>query len=251
MGGGVVGNFEMLGFVGMGKVEYGPYTSDTPKLPEFRRAIVDPLDVYPGDNQTFTAHVYSPYDIASVTTTTQLDNSTLNLDLEKIDEYVENEQIIEVFSVTWSVHDTHVNIYRTTIIAADTEGNENNITLTWTDPCTGITHGQDSILDSDCTVGVNMVEGLDGGSLTINSGRTLTLNSGSTWAFNSGKTITVNGQICVHGCGGSIKKSNLYMRDEDIDGFGLPSVILWEILPYDSHNLWLGEKTCSQGTIRA
>jgi len=135
--GGVISNFKALGFEGIDRIEYSVSSSEG-VLPEFKRAIVDPLDVPPGYNQTFTAHVYSPYGIVDVTTTTQLDNSTLNLDLEKIDEYVENNETIEIWSASWIVYDTHVDIYRTAIIARDAEGNENNITLTWTDSCSGI-----------------------------------------------------------------------------------------------------------------
>ena len=232
---GPVGNFEALGFKDMEKVEYGPYSSNIPKLPEFRKAIVDPLDVLPGDNQTFTVHVYSPYSIVNVTTTTQLDNSTLNLDLEKIDEYVEDDETIEIWSANWTVNDTHTTDYRTIIIATDSEGNENSITLTWTDSCQSqIIHGQDSTLSTSCATGVSLVDGLDGGILTINPDVTLTLNSGSIWGLNSGQSITVNGQICVHGCGGSITKGYLYYYDEDLDYYANNDTLVFDLEPAQS-----------------
>ncbi len=58
----------------------------------------------------------SLYIIVNVTTTTQLDNSTLNLDLEKIDEYEENNETIEIWSANWTVNDVHAITYRTTIV---------------------------------------------------------------------------------------------------------------------------------------
>lgn len=215
--GGAVGNFAALGYTGVGEREYGPFSSDIPKLPEFRKAIVDPLDVLPGDNQTFTAHIYSPYSVINVTSVTELDNSTLYLDFEKIDEHVENNETIEIWSASWIVNDTHTTEYRTTIVAIDSEGNQNSITLTWTDSCQSqITHGApESHISTSCTTGTGIV-GLDGGNLIVDDGRTLTIDSGATWAFNDGKSITVTGTITVNG---EIKKGNLFYTDADGDSY--------------------------------
>ncbi|MEX0932980.1 MAG: hypothetical protein WDZ77_02690 [Candidatus Pacearchaeota archaeon] len=211
-----VSNFEKLGFSGVGKMEYGPFSSDEPKLPEFRKAIVDPLDVLPGDNQTFTVEVYSPYGVLNVTSITELDNSTSKLNFEKINETTNEEnETIETWEVTWVVNDVHTTTYRTNITAEDNEDNSNSIILTWTDSCKSqIFHGQDNTINS-CTVSSG-VEGLDGGSLTINSGETLTL-SGGTFYFNSGQSITVSGSISLSG--GSISKGNLSYTDTDGDGY--------------------------------
>ena len=228
-------NFEKLGYSGAGKVEYGPFSSDIPKLPEFRKAIVDPLDVLPGDNQTFTVHVYSPNSVINVTSMTELDNSTLNLNFEKISEYEENGETIEIWSVSWIVNDVHTTTYRTAITARDSSGNENTIELTWTDSCQSIiNHGGDVTLSQSCTS--TTVDGLDGGSLTIASGVTLTIGSGTTWGFNSGKTITVDGTITVNG---QIKKGNLYYTDADGDGYA----------PNSDLSFGSGDKRASSGNI--
>jgi len=224
--GGAVGNFAALGYSGAGKMEYGPFSSDTPKLPEFKKAIVDPLDVLPGDNQTFTTHVYSPYEIIEVTSVTELDNSILNLGFEKIDEYVEDNETIEIWSASWIVNDTHTTEYRTTVTAIDSEGNSNSITLTWTDSCQSqITHGQDITLSTSCSTGVSAIAGLDGGNLTINSGITLIIDSDATWAFNDGKSITPTGSISMGG--GSIKKGNLFYTDADGDYYAPSSTLVF------------------------
>ncbi len=220
---GEVSNFAALGYSGAGKMEYGPFTSDTPKLPEFKKAIVNPLDVLPGDNQTFTVHVYSPYNIVSVTSVTELDNSILYLDFEKIDEYKEDNETIEIWSANWIVNDTHTTEYTTKITATDSQGNENFVTLTWTDSCQSqLTHGTNDALTASCSTGTNAAAGLDGGSLTINSGVTLTIDSGATWGFNPGKSITVNGVITVNG---QIKKGYLFYTDADGDGYA-PNAVL-------------------------
>jgi len=215
--GDAISNFEALGYSGAGEMEYGPFSSDTPQLPEFKKAIVNPLDVLPGDNQTFTAHVYSPYGVINVTSVTELDNSTLYLDFEKIDEYTEDNKTIEIWFASWIVNDTHTIEYRTHVTAIDSEGNSNLITLTWTDSCQSqLTHGANDALTTSCSTGTNVDVGLDGGSLTINSGVTLTIDSGATWAFNSGKSIFPIGKITVNG---QIKKGNLFYTDSDGDSY--------------------------------
>jgi len=224
---GPVGNFEALGFEGVGIVNYS-VSSSGDVWPKFKRAVVDPLDVSPGDNQTFTAYVYSPYDIVSVTTITQLDNGVLNLDLEKIDEYEENQETIEIWSANWTVYDTHLTTYRTTFIATDSETNENNITLSWTDACEGITQGQDSTLSTYCPLGAGSVGGVDDGHLTIASGGNLQLTgAGSIWAFNQGKSIIMGGgTISIDG--GSITKGYLYYIDHDGDSYAVNTELSFE-----------------------
>jgi hypothetical protein len=223
--GGIVNNFEMLGYSGAGKMEYGPFSSNTPKLPEFKKAIVNPLDVLPEDNQIFTAHVYSPYSVISVTSVTELDHSILNLDLEKIGEYVENNETIEIWSANWTVNDVHAITYRTTITAIDLEGNENSITLTWTDSCQSqLTHGENGAITVSCSTGVSTVVGLDGGNLTINNGVTLIIDSGAIWVFNDGKIISPIGSITVNG---QISKGNLYYTDGDSDGYASSATLLF------------------------
>lgn len=209
------GNFVALGYGGAGRVEYGPFSSDNPKLPEFKKAIVDPLDVLPGDNQTFVVHVYSPHGVINVTSVTELDNSVLYLNFNKTSEYEENEELIEVWSAEWIVNDTHTIEYRTNVTATDSGGNSNFIVLTWTDSCQSqITHGASSTINTDCSTGTNIIAGLDGGSLTVASARTLIIDSGATWAFNDGTSIFVDGTITVNG---AIKKGNLYYTDADGD----------------------------------
>ena len=50
--GGAVSNFEALGFKGAGRKEYS-ISSQSEDVVKIKKAIVDPLDVLPGDNQTF------------------------------------------------------------------------------------------------------------------------------------------------------------------------------------------------------
>ena len=93
------GAFEERGHIGEGL--YSITVSGNPGIyPEFKSASVDPLDVLPGDNQTFTTTVYSPYEVVNVTTITQLDNEILNLPLEKISD---DGSGTSTWSATWIV----------------------------------------------------------------------------------------------------------------------------------------------------
>lgn len=211
------GNFEKLGFVGTGKYETISISGSEGVWPQFKSAVVDPLDVRLGANQTFTAVVYSPYGIASVATTTQLDNETLNLALEKIS----GDSGGETWSATWIVYDTHIEVYRTTFIATDNMGNQDSMTLTWTDACTNqFVHGQSvSTISTDCTI--TTLSGADNSKIVID-GATLTLSTGGTvvfvgGAYGFGKPVN-GGHIVL--AGGKGKKGYLYYDDDDGDGYG-------------------------------
>lgn len=171
--------------------------------PKFVSAEIKPLHVYVGDTQTFTVKVSSVSGITSVTSRTELDTTTLNLDLVK----TKSEASGDTYSASWVVHDTHTQVYRTTFTAENGAGDENEVTLAWSDPCPGITQGTNSSVTSNCSI--STVGGLDGGSATINNGVTLTINNGGTWAFNPGTSITVNGAI-VKASGGLLRKGYLF-----------------------------------------
>ena len=225
--GAATGNFATLGYSGAGKKQYS-VSSQSQNVVKFTKAIVDPLDVLPGDNQTFTVYVYSPYNITSVTSATELDNSTLNLDFVKTGTDLQNSSI-EIWSINWIVNDTHTIEYKTIIIATDSQGNSNTVSLTWTDSCqSAITHGSDSTLSTSCTTGANSVAGIDGGSLTIGAGVGITIDSGSQFIFNSGKsiTITASGASIIATSGGSFGNGNLYYYDSDSDSAAVNSTLI-------------------------
>jgi len=202
-----------------GKQTY--YISSSAEVrPRFIQVTIDPLDVKVGDTQVLTTKVWSETPIVSVTTVTELDTQIMNLDLIEIGK----DETGTTFSNSWKVFDTHVKTYHTKFIATDEAGNKNSITLAWSDPCAGITQGQNSTLAAGCTV--DGISGLDGGNLTIAAN--LVLNANSTWVFNPGKSITISkspaGSIAVNG---QIKKSCLYYTDVDGDTY-TPSFTMTE-----------------------
>jgi hypothetical protein len=206
----------MLGFTGAGTREY-TISSQAEEVVKFTKVVVDPLDVLPGYNQTFTAYVSSPNGITNVTTVTELDNSTLNLDLEL--------QGDGSWSAMWTVYDTHTTTYRTTFIAWDTLGNSASVDLTWTDSCQlQITHGAPvSHIYTSCSSGEGFVAGVDGGSLIIDADRTLTIDANSFFAFNQGESITIteSGAKIVATSGGSFGNAYLFFTDSDGDNYAI------------------------------
>lgn len=217
--GGVIGhpadsNFANYGPVGLGTADYSLSGGGDDPI-RFTRVIIDPLDVQLGETQTFTAYVSSDYELVEVTTETQLDNELMILPLEL--------QLDGSWSASWQVYDTHSNTYRTTFIAIDSQSNEKETSLTWTDPCSGITHGEDWVMPSDCTV--STVDGLDVGDITVGTGVTLTINEGGTFVWTNGNSITMSGgQIAIDG---TLQKGYLYYYDDDGDDYSPNATYIW------------------------
>jgi len=118
----------------------------------------------------------------------------------------------------WKVHSTHSKTYQTIFTARNNKGEQNSITLAWSDACSP-PNGGNWTLDGNCTIsGVN---GVDNGNFTVDGGYTLTIQNGATFAWNSGKSITItNGSIVIN-AGGQSKQTNLWMTDADGDTYAL------------------------------
>jgi hypothetical protein len=222
----VPGNFEKLGYTGMGAATYTNSYGGAVTI-NFKSETVNPVDVHLGDNQTFTAIVYSPYNITNVTAFTQLDNGNLTLNLIKVSD---DNLGTSTWSITWTAYDTHVTTYRTIITAIDSMGNSGNDTLTWTDACSGIIQGQSSTISADCTIGTNEVSGLDNGIVTIGIGIKLQIDSGSTFAYAPGYSIIKEGAgSIIKKNGGSIKKGYLFYTDTDGDNYSSSSTFTFDV----------------------
>ena len=211
-----IGNFEKYGPVGQ---QLAQYTIDSSEglLPDFTFISINPLDVQVGDNQTFTVHVSSPYNITEVVTRTQLDNELLVLPLEKISE--------GVYSANWTVYDTHTEVYRTNFTAKDDGGNENTVYMTWTDPCLDFNHGTTSTMDEPCTI--SAVDGADSSSIILSTGGSITINSGAYLAYTPGYSIIKSGgSINFPSSGGAITKQYIFYYDGDNDKYGNGTAVL-------------------------
>jgi hypothetical protein len=189
-------------------------SSDSSIRPRFIDVSIDPLNVSVGDTQTLRVKVFSEVPVTEVIAETELDHQNFRLPLVR----KSGDSSGEIFEASWEVFDTIVKEYKTVFTATDANGDSNNVSMAWVDPCSGISDTVDSSLGTDCSV--SAVDGIDGANLTIPSGRTLTLNDGATFVWNPGKSITANGSIVISktGSGGKLRKGYLFYTDSDGDG---------------------------------
>lgn len=209
------------------------------QLPAFVQATIDPTDVAVGQVQRFTIVTDDPNPVVSVEARITTDHKTITVplaskgtpavsmlvprtmevgsdgrlaliapgkggnDVAKQGANVANAATTNQtkFTGQWTVEDTHSAKYNTTFIAKDAAGNQNSITLDWTDPCpfsatTGYTT-RDVPLSSPCTMlsdnsdGTSNVDGPENGDLNLTA--TLTISAGVTLVLNSGQGINISG----------------------------------------------------------
>lgn len=190
-----------------GKQEYAVRQNDYAK-PQITKVSIDPPDVRVGHIQNLSITIISDSKSNLVTTETKTDHKTVTLLLGLSKE----EGSEKTYAASWKVEDTHDGIYHTKFIVLDADGNQNEITIAWTDPC-GIQNGGDWMMTSDCTI--SETDGVDNGDVTIQSG-TLTLNA--PFIFNAGKTLTLSGGSILFNGSSEIRKDKLWQIDADNDG---------------------------------
>ena len=204
------------------------FAISTKTYPYFREVTIDPLDVRPGDIQTIMVKVEDPDEINWIRADIEHDNGVDTVMLALI----EGDLKSGTWYGRWLVYDTHKETYHTTFTAQNRKGKQNSITLAWTDSCPFPLSGNTSlsamggsceIATTDPSKGVN---GVDNGNFTVDGGYTLTIKAGATMVFNPGKSITIsNGSIAIekNGAGGQMRKTYLWMTDQDNDGYSATS----------------------------
>jgi len=135
------------------------------------------------------------------------------------------------FTGEWTVEDTHTAKYQTTFTAKDSAGNENSVTLQWTDPCPFASSnnyaGGTATLSTACDIstgvsGVSSVDGPEHGNLSITSGGSLTINNGAKLIINSGYSLSLSGtgSISIPSAGAQIVfGQDMCGTDSDGDGY--------------------------------
>lgn len=186
------------------------------RLPKFTTAVIEPQDVKPGDIQKLTVGLEDPDGVVSVTAETELDRGINRLDLE----LVQGDEKSGYWTNAWIVRDTHSKIYRTKFIARDRLGRENSITLAWSDTCTSPYSGLWTIA---ATCSISGVDGADNGNIDIGGTFDITITAGATLVYNAGNQISLStGRLIVNDTG-QIKQANLFVTDNDNDGYANPN----------------------------
>lgn len=188
------------------------YVQSDDKYPKFLEVVIDPLDVKVGDTQKMILKLEDPSGIEWVKAEIEHDAGKDEVGLKVTEE--EN-----TWFGTWKVHSTHSETYHTTFVAQNKKGEQNSITLAWSDPCAP-PNGGDWTLDGNCAIsGVN---GVDNGDFTVDGGYNLIIQNGATFAWNPGQSIIItNGTITIND-GGQLRQTNLWMKDADSDTYSLP-----------------------------
>lgn len=225
------------------------------KHPQIFEATIDPPDVHVGDTQKLSIIVADDAGIESVVAKIETDHSIKELPLKYVRGVSENELLPQkyaldnenrlvikqdslwnnfssllpfaqaqdapklLYEASWKVIDTHSAKYHTTFVAKNMKGEENSITLAWSDPCLIPNSGSWNINTyGNCTI--SSVNGIDAGNVTITT-YTLTLNS--TFAFNAANSISITTGAIAMGSGGQIKQTYLWRVDTDADTYPSPS----------------------------
>lgn len=219
------------------------------KNPKIHEATIDPPDVHLNEIQKLSIVVSDHEGIQSVVAKIQTDHAVRDLPLSLVKEVSKSELIppkvsiapdgrvtvlknnpfrnflawvspVEahevpklLYEASWKVVDTHSAKYHTTFVVKNVNGDENSITLAWSDPCIIPNSGSWNINTyGNCTI--SSVNGIDAGNVTIAT-YTLTLNS--TFAFNAGNSMSITTGAIAIGAGGQIRQTYLWRKDGDGD----------------------------------
>lgn len=187
-------------------------------------ATIDPLDVKPGNTQKMIVKVrVVEHPIESVIANVETDSGIKTYNLQLSTGNLEDG----VWQGEWVVHDTHSATYRTTFVATNSNGETQEVTLTWTDPCAPPMNG-DWTLDGNCAfTGVNGVE--QGNVVINNSAFTMTISADATFVWNPGKSVQITaGSIAINQTG-QMKQGYLCIGDYDQDYYPqFRDGILWQ-----------------------
>lgn len=127
----------------------------------------------------------------------------------------------EVWTGSWVVKDVHARNYFTNFIAYDSAGNQEKLTMTWSDLCSIQLSGSwtSASTPEGCVIPAGYTDGVELGNVTIVSNRNLNLAAGATFVWNDGyKVIFSNGQLVLAANNQSkLKKGFLYVPDQDND----------------------------------
>ena len=183
-----------------------------PSSPQLLEAIIDPLDVHVGDTQTMTVKAHdNTYPITFVTAEVETDTGERTYQLSLI----EGTSSSGTWQASWTVVDTHSRTYHTTFTVENSNGETSSTTLTWDDPCAP-SPGGSWTLDDNCGISGN--HGVSNGDVII-ADYTITINDGAIFVWNPGKSISITTGSIAIAKGGQLRKSYLWMKDADADGY--------------------------------
>ena len=163
----------------------------------------------------------------------------------------------EVWTGSWVVKDVHAKTYFTNFIAYDSAGNQEKLTMTWSDLC-NIKYGgswTSASTTAGCIIPENYVDGVDNGDVTLVQNKNLNLSTGATFIWNPLRSVNFSGGslFLAANKASQLKQGYLYAPDADNDWYTLPGGLSNQIFStsttpptgYTRRNILLGENDCS------
>ena len=242
------------------------------QLPAFVQATIDPADVSVGQVQKFDIVTNDPNPVTSVVAVITTDHKTITVPLVSRGVpavsmlvprtvYVTGDNELAIVTSTagtpniadikqgahvanaansddteftgeWTVEDTHTAKYQTAFIAKDSAGNENSVTLQWTDPCPFVSVNNYTAgtltISASCTMNgvltqTSLIDGVENGNLLVSAG-TLSINAGNSLVVNGGYHISFSGSgaiVLPYPANGAniLIGYGMFGTDNDGDGF--------------------------------
>jgi len=194
-----------------------------------REGLVGIMDTYPNpyvvNPQDNTLQILSQSQLAQA----RLDEQKRDLARQKTNQANAADGQREVWTGSWVVNDVHNKTYFTNFIAYDSAGNQDKLTMTWSDLCEIPLSGSwtsDSTA-SGCTISMNYTDGVDNGTATLAQYKNLNLSTGATFVWNPGQSVVFDGGklILAANRASQLKQSYLYVHDRDQDRYSLPAAL--------------------------
>ena len=194
-----------------------------------REGLVGIMDTYPNpyvvNPQDNTLQILSQSQLAQA----RLDEQKRDLARQKTNQANAADGQREVWTGSWVVNDVHNKTYFTNFIAYDSAGNQDKLTMTWSDLC-GIPLSGSWTSDSTasgCTISMNYTDGVDNGTATLAQYKNLNLSTGATFVWNPGQSVVFDGGklILAANRASQLKQSYLSVHDRDQDRYSLPAAL--------------------------
>jgi len=131
----------------------------------------------------------------------------------------------EVWIGSWLVNKVHDKVYHTNFIAYDSAGNQEKITMAWSDKCSIPLGGSWTSASTSigCALVSGDVDGVANGTTTLAYDKSLTLPLNSTFLWYTGKSVVFDGGELIVNTGGQMKQvGTIYVKDQDNDRYIAP-----------------------------
>lgn len=135
----------------------------------------------------------------------------------------------EVWTGSWVVKDVHARNYFTNFIAYDSAGNQEKLTMTWSDLCVIQLSGSwnSNLTEAGCVIPADYTDGVVNGTTTLSTDRDLNLAKGATFVWSPGYSVVFAGGrlFLAANKASQLSQGYLYVLDADNDWHSTPTAL--------------------------